>query len=149
MAVLGWRWRVGAVGLALAWPTAPAANARTGLADSSHLEQAEAQQGQDREAQAREAQDSEAQASDAAQQQVRRDQTITSQVKQRLDKDHSLRLADIAVETHLGVVTLAGSVPSEIARLEAVAVARATPGVLRVDDQLRLVSTSPEAPLPP
>ncbi len=77
------------------------------------------------------------------------DAAIASQIKERLAKDRQVKQADIFVEVHAGVATLAGSVPSAFAHTEALSVASATPGVLHVDDELRLLSSAPEAAVPP
>jgi hypothetical protein len=74
------------------------------------------------------------------------DATITAGIKARFDQVKLLRAAPISIATYEGVVTLSGSVPSDFARERALEVARATPGVVRVDDYLRLDISSPEAP---
>jgi hyperosmotically inducible protein len=74
------------------------------------------------------------------------DASITSDVKARLETSKMLRHADIDIQTAAGVVTLIGLVPSEFARDQAVELAKSTPGVVRVDNMLRLNISSPEAP---
>ena len=76
------------------------------------------------------------------------DDMLTSKVTQRLKEDRLLKEAEIFVQTSGGVVTLAGSVPSELAHSEAVEVTRAMPGVSHVEDQLRVLISSPDAPEP-
>ena len=76
--------------------------------------------------------------------------TVTANVRARLASDTLLKGAVITVATsRTGVVTLVGDVPSAIAKSEAVALARATPGAADVDDELRLNVSSPSAPAPP
>jgi osmotically-inducible protein OsmY len=119
MSVFGWTWRVSAVALALSWQTQTVAVAQTAAAGGG-----------------------------ATQQQVSRDQAITAQIVDRFHQDASFRHADIKVTSNDGVVTLAGAVPSNVAREQAVTVARSTPGVTQVEDLLRLPASSPEAPEP-
>jgi len=77
------------------------------------------------------------------------DAAVTAGVRARLANDRLLRGATVAVEAISGVVTLSGSVPSETAHTEALDVARNTPGVFAVRDNLRIDIASPEAPAPP
>jgi len=79
-------------------------------------------------------------------QRVFTDASITADVKARLDASQMLRHADIDIVTAAGVVTLVGVVPSDFARAQAVELAKSTPGVVRVDNMLRLNVASPEAP---
>lgn len=75
------------------------------------------------------------------------DATITADIKTKLENNKLLRNERISVVSTNGVVTLIGTVPSELARDEAVEAARSTPGVVRVDDDgLRLDISSPNAP---
>lgn len=75
--------------------------------------------------------------------------TVTTNVRAQLAGDRLLKGAVITVATSPnGVVTLVGDVPSVTAKTEAVALARATPGVAEVRDQLRLEISSPDAPSP-
>jgi osmotically-inducible protein OsmY len=74
------------------------------------------------------------------------DVTITADIKARLLKIVLLRNAQVTIATTSGVVTLTGMVQSQTAREQAVDAARATPGVVRVDDMLRLDVSSPQAP---
>ena len=74
------------------------------------------------------------------------DASITADVKAKMDASQMLRHADIDIVTAAGVVTLVGVVPSDFARARAVELAKSTPGVVRVDNMLRLNVASPEAP---
>jgi hypothetical protein len=74
------------------------------------------------------------------------DDAITQGIQQRLADDKLLRHAQVTVSSVSGVVTLVGTVPSTFARDNVLEAARATPGVVRIDDQLRLNISSPEAP---
>lgn len=74
------------------------------------------------------------------------DDAITSSVKRQLLADSDLRRLDLSVTTSNGVVTLAGTVPSNDTRREAVDLARHTPGVARVSDQLRVIGSAPSDP---
>jgi osmotically-inducible protein OsmY len=73
--------------------------------------------------------------------------SVTTNVRSSLEGDRLLKGAVITVATaENGVVTLVGSVPNVTAKQEAVQLAKETPGVVTVDDQLRLYVSSPEAP---
>ncbi len=74
------------------------------------------------------------------------DASITSDVKAKLDASKMLRHSEVTIVTEGGVVTLVGVVPSDFARDQAVELAKSTPGVVRVDNMLRLNIASPEAP---
>jgi hypothetical protein len=74
------------------------------------------------------------------------DSSITADVTARLEKVKLLQTSLIAISTYNGVVRMAGTVPSDLARQQALRVARGTPGVVRVDDHLRVDISSPEAP---
>lgn len=74
------------------------------------------------------------------------DDAITTSVKGRLLADSDLRRLDLSVTTSNGVVTLAGTVPSNEIRREAADLARKTPGVARVDDQMRVLGSTPSDP---
>jgi hyperosmotically inducible protein len=126
MSADAWKWLSAAgFALALAIPTAAVAQTR-----SLALNQVEAAAGEN------------------ANPQAAADDALTAQIKDRLQKNRLFRQANIFVRTNGGIVTLAGSVPSETARWEAVDLARATPGVLGVDDELRVLISSPDAPAP-
>jgi osmotically-inducible protein OsmY len=75
--------------------------------------------------------------------------TVTTNVRSALAGDKLLKGAVITVATSQnGVVTLVGSVPNVTAKSEAKELARGTPGVLEVNDMLRLDISSPNAPAP-
>jgi osmotically-inducible protein OsmY len=74
------------------------------------------------------------------------DASITADVKARLDASKMLRHSEVTIVTEGGVVTLVGVVPSDFARDQALELAKSTPGVVRVDNMLRLNIASPEAP---
>jgi len=74
------------------------------------------------------------------------DDAITNSVKRQLLADGDLRRLDLSVTTSNGVVTLAGIVPSNDTRREAVDLARHTPGVAKVNDQLRVIGSGPSDP---
>ena len=75
--------------------------------------------------------------------------TVTTNVRAALEGDRLLRGSTITVATsEQGVVTLVGSVPNVTAKREAAEAARGTPGVVEVNDMLRLLITSPNAPAP-
>jgi len=74
------------------------------------------------------------------------DAAITADIKAKMDASQMLRHSDIDIVTESGVVTLVGVVPSDFARARAVELAKSTPGVVRVDNLLRLNVASPEAP---
>ena len=72
---------------------------------------------------------------------------VTASVRAGLAGDRVLRGSVITVATSdTGLVTLTGSVPNNFARNAANDIARATPGVGMVNNQLRLVIASPSAP---
>jgi osmotically-inducible protein OsmY len=67
------------------------------------------------------------------------DAWITTKVKASFVGDKALKHSDIHVDTdHKGILVLSGYVPNEAARAHAVAVARETKGVQRVDDKLEI-----------
>lgn len=80
------------------------------------------------------------------QQRVVTDASITAAVKTKLEASQLLRHSEVNIVTEGGVVTLIGVVPSDFARSQAIDLAKQTPGVVRVDDMLRLNISSPEAP---
>jgi BON domain len=75
------------------------------------------------------------------------DATITANIKAKLLANVLLRNAQVTIATTNGKVTLWGMVPSDTARTEALEAARTTPGVLIIDDMLRLPVSSPQAPM--
>jgi hyperosmotically inducible protein len=74
------------------------------------------------------------------------DSAITADIHAKLEQIRLLRQAQVTIATKDGVVTLVGTIPSEFARTQALDAARAVPGVVRVDDKLRLDVSSPQAP---
>lgn len=74
------------------------------------------------------------------------DGAITSAIKVQLLSNAELRQANISVAAKDGVVTLTGTVPSVEQRRLAVDLARHTGGVVRVDDQTRLIGNTPADP---
>lgn len=68
------------------------------------------------------------------------DTTITSKVKADFIEDPLTKGREISVTTEHGVVHLSGFVDSPEQRSEAVRVAKAVPGVRRVDNELELKS---------
>jgi hyperosmotically inducible protein len=81
-----------------------------------------------------------------ASEQANVDALITAVIKAKLESDRLLRHAVVTIATKDGVVTLSGSVPTDFAHAKAMAAARGTPGVVMIDDQLRLDVSSPNAP---
>ena len=74
------------------------------------------------------------------------DEAITADLQARLEQIQLLRKAQVTIATKEGVVTLTGTVPNMFAKDKAVEAARATPGVVQINDQLRLDISSPQAP---
>ena len=132
MSVVLRTWRLmAAVVVALAltwWPTFRAAIAQTASPDSIPAEAA---------------------AIDDGPPLVTTDQVLTLQIQDQLQKDRRCRRSEVVVDTHDGVVTLVGSVPSAYALSAALDMVHKTPGVVGVDSYLRLLSNSPQAPAPP
>jgi len=64
------------------------------------------------------------------------DSGVTAKVKAALVDDDAIKSTDISVETHSGVVTLSGFVPSQDQAEKAVAVAQKVEGVKSVSDKL-------------
>lgn len=75
------------------------------------------------------------------------DETITANIKAKLLENVLMRQAQVTIFTLNGKVTLSGTVPSDMARTEALEAAKTTPGVRIVDDMLRLPVNSPQAPM--
>jgi len=128
MSVLGWSWRLSALALALTCQTQTVAAADP-APPRSHQEQAAPIQA-------------------VPQPEMTRDQMITAQMNDGLRQNRLFRQAEIGVESKDGVVTLEGSVPSDVARSQAVELARSIPGVVGVENHLRLPPSSPAAPEP-
>lgn len=73
---------------------------------------------------------------------ARNDQTIATDIKANLFSDSQTKTADIEVAVKDGTVTLTGNVPDENARYEAFKIAKETPGVANVEDQMTLPASS-------
>ncbi len=74
------------------------------------------------------------------------DAGITTKVKAKLAADSTVKASQVHVDTQNKIVTLSGTVDSETAKAQAVAIARGTEGVADVVDSLTLSpSTSAEA----
>jgi len=74
------------------------------------------------------------------------DASIANDIRARLLENPLLRNAQIAISSTDGKVTLYGMVQSQTAKEQAVELAHGTPGVVKVDDMLRLDISSPQAP---
>ncbi|HEY7373655.1 MAG TPA: BON domain-containing protein [Polyangia bacterium] len=74
------------------------------------------------------------------------DSSITAEIHAKMDQSKLLHRAQVTIATQDGVVTLTGTVPNDFARDQALEAVRSTPGVLRLNDQLRLDISSPQAP---
>jgi hyperosmotically inducible periplasmic protein len=74
------------------------------------------------------------------------DASVTADIHAKLEQNKLLRNAQVTIATKEGVVTISGTVPSDFARDQVMETVRSTPGVVRVDDQLRLDISSPSAP---
>jgi hypothetical protein len=68
---------------------------------------------------------------------LREDGVITKDVQARLAADPVAREATIGVETKAGIVSLSGAVATDTVRDSAERIARDTPGVTAVDNDLR------------
>ena len=66
------------------------------------------------------------------------DTVITTKVKAAILNEPSLKSAEINVETWKGIVQLSGFVSSQVAKDQAIQVARAVGGVKSVKDDMRL-----------
>ena len=71
------------------------------------------------------------------------DAGITTKVKAKLAADSTVKATQINVDTKDKVVTLSGSVDSEAAKAQALALARGTEGVSDVVDNLTLTAPQP------
>jgi osmotically-inducible protein OsmY len=74
------------------------------------------------------------------------DEAIVTNIKARLDGNKLVRNAQVRVSSIDGEVTVLGTVPTDFARDAVMEAVRATPGVVRVNDQMRLEISSPHAP---
>ncbi len=73
-----------------------------------------------------------------------KDSWITMKVHSQFVPEDALEDSDIDVETNAGVVTLTGTVPTAAGKTRAVAIAKATDGVTRVTDRLRIAPEDAE-----
>jgi len=73
-----------------------------------------------------------------AEPEVTDDRAIARAVMSRLSVDDITRSQGFGVRVERGIVTLYGSVPSEAARARALSIVRGTPGVIEVEDELRV-----------
>jgi outer membrane biosynthesis protein TonB len=73
------------------------------------------------------------------------DATLSEQIKAQMFSDAALKDSNLQVTVSKGEVTLAGTVPSDAARLEAYKLATQTPGITKVNDQMS-VQTAQAAP---
>ena len=78
---------------------------------------------------------------------VETDAGLTTKVKSRMDSDRMITAGQVQVATQKRVVTLSGTVDSEAAKTQAVALARGTEGVKKVTDNLT-VAAPPVAQAP-
>ncbi|HEY7212823.1 MAG TPA: BON domain-containing protein [Bryobacteraceae bacterium] len=75
------------------------------------------------------------------------DQSLAAAVQSKLSADDTTKSVNIKVDAKDGVVTLSGDVPSSDVELAALKDANGTPGVSKVDDQLKVSAAA--APVPP
>ena len=73
---------------------------------------------------------------------VASDTRIVADVKQKLIRDKGVSGWDINVDSHLGVVTLHGNVPSQTAKERAILLAQSVKGVTKIVSQLVIVTPS-------
>lgn len=78
---------------------------------------------------------------------ARNDDAITTELKAKMFSDPSLKQANLNITTKDGVVTLAGEVPDDAARLAAYKLASETKGVSKVNDEM-VVAAAQAAPAP-
>ena len=76
------------------------------------------------------------------------DNQVVAAIASSLDQNVGVRGSRIVVSNQGGMVTLTGSVPSVTARSQAEEITRAVPGVVAVNNMLRLLVQSPQAPVP-
>jgi hypothetical protein len=74
------------------------------------------------------------------------DAAITQSIKAKLENSNVMRRSQVTIASAGGFVTLVGSVPDQFARDQILEATRATPGVVKIDDQLRFDISSPSAP---
>ena len=69
------------------------------------------------------------------------DDSISNEIKANMFSDPQIKSANVSVAVKNGAVTLTGEVPDENARYEAFKIAKETPGVVNVEDQMSLVQS--------
>jgi len=74
------------------------------------------------------------------------DPVITQTIKAKLENSNVMRRSQVTIVSDGGFVTLVGLVPDQFARDQILEAARTTPGVVKIDDQLRFDISSPTAP---
>jgi len=74
------------------------------------------------------------------------DADITAAIQIRMAQVWPLKNAQVIISTQNGKVTLVGEMPTEFSRDQMLQIARTTPGVAIIDNQLRLAGSSPNAP---
>ncbi|HTL57355.1 MAG TPA: BON domain-containing protein [Candidatus Limnocylindrales bacterium] len=75
--------------------------------------------------------------------QYRNDKIVSARVSEALQEAQVYKFPDVHVEAYDGTVQLSGFVPTEAQKREAEQIARNTPGVTRVIDNLALVPQNP------
>jgi|HubBroStandDraft_1064217.scaffolds.fasta_scaffold13629_3 hypothetical protein len=73
------------------------------------------------------------------------DAALVTRIQSQIDSDQQLAGATLQVTSDHGQLTLAGTVPSDRARLDAFKLATQTPGVRKVNDQMNVVAAPPTA----
>jgi hyperosmotically inducible protein len=71
------------------------------------------------------------------------DASVTANIKRRLFRDDLVPAKDIKVKVDNGVAILEGDMPSEEIAQRAVEIARATEGVVKVDNRLSIIQRTP------
>src|SRR5260370_19455309 len=74
------------------------------------------------------------------------DDAITTDIKAKMFPEPALKNAAVDVSSKGGVVTLAGQVPDDAARLAAYKIATEAKGVTKVNDQMSVVAAQAAAP---
>ena len=76
--------------------------------------------------------------------QIAEDSSITAKVKSRLIGDKYVDAFDINVDTYENVVTLHGNVTNTVAREQAEKLAAGVPGVLKVENRIKVLKAETE-----
>lgn len=71
------------------------------------------------------------------------DSAVTARIKRRLFQDDMVPAKDIKVTVDNGVATLEGDAPSEEIALRALEIARATEGVVKVENRISIIHRTP------